>query len=149
MKKCLLFIAALALLWPAAAQAQGGRSRDRDARGRDERIARVIRDCEERTNDFLRAVERAWGRDRHSGDELDRAASRLERALNHVRDSWNRDRDYRRTRSSIGAATDAGRDVNRILRRHRIASRVEREWDAIRTELNNLAETFEQPRIRW
>jgi hypothetical protein len=148
MKKYVLLVIALTLLWPAVAKAQPRRGRmGRDDQG--ERIARVIRDCEQRTNDFLQAVERAWGRERHSGDELDRGAVRLERALNRVRDSWNRDHDYRRTRGSVGAATDAGRDINRLLRRHRLNSRVEREWMAIRTELDNLAEVFQQPRIRW
>jgi hypothetical protein len=148
MKRCLLLVIALTLLWPVVANAQPRRGRGgRD--DRDQQIARVIRDCEQRTNDFLRAVERAWGRERHSGDELDRGAVRLERALNRVRDSWNRDRDYRRTRSYVGAATNAGRDINRLLRRHRLNPHVEREWTAIRTELDNLAEVFEQPRIRW
>jgi len=148
MKKLTSLFLALVLLVPVMAQAQRHRDRDRrDERG--ERIARVIRDCEDRTDDFLRAVQRSWGRERHSGDELDRSAAQLERALNRVRDAWNRDRDYERTRRSVGAAISAGRDVNRILRRHRMGSRVEREWGPIKTELNNLAEVFEQPQIRW
>ncbi len=146
-RKALPVVMALALLWPAVAKAQPGRGRGPE--GRDERIARVIRDCEERTNDFLRAVEHAWGTDRHTGDRLDREAARLEQALNRIRDSWNRDRDYRRTRGYVGTAVDAGRQVNRILRDHRLGPRVQREWGAIRNELNNLAEVFEQPRIRW
>ena len=148
MKKYLLFVVVLALLWPAVANAQQSRNRGgRDDRS--DRIARIIRDCEQRTNDFLRAVQRAWGNDRHNNDALDRDASKLERALNRVRDTWNRDRDYGRTRNSIGAAIDAGKGVNRTLSRHRLSQRVEQEWSAIRTELNNLAEVFEQPRIRW
>jgi hypothetical protein len=147
MRKYLPLVVALALLWPVVSNAQPRRDRGRDERG--ERIERVIRDCEARTNDFLRAVERGWGRERHSGDQLDRDAVRLERALNRIRESWNRDRDYRRTRGNVGAAIDAGRDINRILRHHRLGSRLDREWGAIRSELNNLAEVFEQPRIRW
>jgi hypothetical protein len=152
-KKSLLVVIAALLLVPACASAQPPR-RDRgrglrDDRDRGERITRVIRDCEERTNDFLHAVDRGWGRERHSGDDLDRGAARLERALDRIRDSWNRDHDYRRTRGNVGAALNAGTDVNRIMRRHRLAPRVEREWIAIRNELNNLAEVFEQPRIRW
>jgi hypothetical protein len=148
MKRYLLFVVALTLLLPVVAKAQRDRDRDdrRDSRG--ERIARVIRDCEERTNDFRHAVDRSWGGERHE-DELDRNAARLERSLNRIRDSWNRDRDYERTRRNVGAAIDAGRDVNRILRNHRMRSHVDREWGAIRSELNNLAEVFEQPHIRW
>jgi hypothetical protein len=148
MRRYLLVVLALALLWPVVAKAQPRRDRDsRDARG--ERIARTIRDCEDRTNDFRRAVERSWGRERHSGDELDRSSEKLERSLNRIKESWNRERNYERTRRSVGAAIDAGRDISRILRRHRLSRQVEREWGAIRSELNNLAEVFDQPRIRW
>jgi DNA repair ATPase RecN len=147
MRRYLQLIVVLALLLPVVAKAQ---SRGRNGRdNRSERIAQVIRDCEQRTNEFLKAVEGAWGRERHTSDELDRTASKLERTLNRVRDSWNRDHDYGRTRGNIGAALDAGRDVNRTLSRHRLNQRVSREWGAIRTELDNLAEVFEQPRIRW
>ncbi|MEI6669795.1 MAG: hypothetical protein WCP29_16720 [Acidobacteriota bacterium] len=140
------------LLWPAAAGAQSDRDRrGRDQRDRDrgERIARIIRDCEERTNDFKRAVERGWGSERRNNDDLDRNASKLERALNRIRDSWNSDHDYQRTRRNVGAAIDAGREINRTMARHRMRERVAREWDAIKSELNNLAEIFEQSRIRW
>jgi hypothetical protein len=153
-KKHVWTVFVLALMWAACANAQPPRFGDR-GRGprderRDERIARVIRDCEDRTNDFKRAVDQVWGRERRPGnDELDRAATRLERELNRVRDAWNRDRDYRRTRSTVGAAVDAGRAVNRALRRHRFGPRVQREFDAIKAEINNLADVFEQPKIRW
>jgi hypothetical protein len=151
MRKYLLLALAVALLWPAAVNAQSSRDRSRgrtDDRG--ERIARIIRDCEQRTNEFKQAVDRSWGRgERRNNDELDRNAAQMERALNRVRDAWNRDRDYQRTRGSVGAAITAGKAVSRTLGRHRLSSRVTREWDAIKTELNNLAEIFEQPRIRW
>jgi hypothetical protein len=147
MKRHLLLIVMLALVFPVVAKAQSrGRNRRDD---RSERIARVIRDCEQRTNEFLKAVESAWGRERHNNDELDRNATRLERAMNRVRDSWNRDHDYGRTRGNIGAAINAGRGIDRTLSRHRLNVRVSREWGAIKTELDNLAEVFEQPRIRW
>jgi len=147
MRRYLQFIVVLALLLPVAAKAQ---SRGRNGRDdRSERIARVIGDCEQRTNEFLKAVESAWGRERHNNDQLDRDAARLEQALNRVRDSWNRNHDYGRTRGNIGAAITAGRNVNRTLSHHRLGPRVTQEWGAIKTELDNLAEVFEQPRIRW
>ena len=146
MKRFLPFVLVLALLLPVVARAQRGRNNRDD---RSERIAQVIRDCEQRTNEFLRAVESAWGRERHNNDVLDRNAAKLERALNRVRDSWNRDHDYGRTRGNIGAAINAGRDVNKTLSRHRLNQRLAREWGAIRNELDNLADVFEMPRIRW
>ena len=144
MRKFMRLFLVLALLSPAAAHSQPQRGR-----GRGERVARVIADCEERTNAFLQAVQKAWGRDSHGDDELDRNAARLERTLNRIREAWNRDHDFDRTRADVGAAIEAGRQINRTLAHHRLRSRVVREWGAIKGELNNLAEVFEQPRIRW
>ena len=145
MKRYLFAAVALLLALPVVAAAQP--RRDRGGRDdRSERIGRTINDCEDRTNDFLRAVERSWGRERHNGDALDHNAQKLERSLNRIRDSWNRDH---RTRRNVGAAIDAGRDINRMLPQHRLGSQLDREWGAIKSELNNLAEVFDQPRIRW
>jgi hypothetical protein len=150
MKKFLLVFVSVVLLWPAVASAQSTAGRATGPNDKVERVARVIRDCEVRTNDFRQAVERAWGRTRRSNnDELDRSAVRLERALNRVRDAWNRDQDFRRARGYVGAAIEAGKGVNRALSRHRLSSRLSPEWKAIKAELMNLAEIFEQPPIRW
>lgn len=155
MKKVAWLILALALLLPAVSQAQRGRDRDRyadrdsDRRARFERIARVIADCEERTNDFKRAVQGARERTRYREDDLGRDASRLERALNRIRDSWNREHDPQRTRAFLGDAISVGRDINRSLNRHELRRHVQREWEAIRSELNNLADVFGERPIRW
>jgi hypothetical protein len=150
MKKYLLLLVSVALLWPAVATAQPSRGRSTGRDDKVERISRTIGDCERRTNDLKQAVNRAWGRgDRRNNDELDRSATQLERALNRVRATWDRAHDYQRTRGTIGAAIEAGRAVNRTLSRHRLSSRLSPEWKAIKAELMNLAEIFEQPPIRW
>jgi hypothetical protein len=150
MKNFVLVALAVVMLWPAAATAQPTRGR---ATGRDDkvdRISRIIGDCERRTNDLKQAVNRAWGRgDRRNNDELDRNAILLERALNRVRVTWDRAHEYQRTRGTIGPAIEAGRAVNRTLSGHRLSSRLIQEWKAIKSELMNLAEIFEQPPIRW
>jgi hypothetical protein len=148
-KKYVLLVLALVLLLPAASRAQRSRDRDSDRRARFARIARVIADCEQRTNEFQRAVQKARGRTRYREDDLDRHATRLERALNKIRESWNRDHDVERTRAYLGDAISVGRDINQTLARHELRSHVQKEWDAIRSELNNLAEVFGERRIRW
>jgi hypothetical protein len=153
MRKFLPLAAALAILLPAIALAQGRRDPGMQRGDRGERIARIIADCEQRTNEFHRAIERAQQRSEFRGrqqeDSLNRDASRLERELNIIRDSWNREHNPIRTRRYVGAAITAGRNINRALARHRLSPYVQTEWGAIRIELNNLAEVFEQPRIRW
>ena len=116
-------------------------------------ISRVIADCEDRTNDFKRSLRMALDRsalnDTQREDELNRDASRLERAMNRVRESWNLEHDPSRTRRSVGEAISAGQDINRTMVRRRLNPDVQRQWDIVRGELNRLAEVFELPRIRW
>ena len=146
--KSLVVTAALALMaiWPGVAPAQ-----PRNGRGRD--IARVIADCEERTNQFRRsfryALDRSAYRDSIREDELNRHADRLERVMNRVRESWNRERDPGKTRAFVSEALATSQDINRAFMRGRLHPEVQRQWFAVRSELNRLAEVFDLPRIRW
>jgi hypothetical protein len=82
-------------------------------------------------------------------DQLNVDAERLERAMNKVREAWNREQDPPKTRHFVDDAISAGQDINRTMVRRRLNPDVQRQWDAVRTELNRLAEAFELPRIRW
>jgi hypothetical protein len=171
MKKIGVVAIAVALLLPVGLNAQGyQRDRDRrdrggpgdrrdqpgDRRGQDERrgrVAGVIADLERRTNEFRGALRRALDRSRldqtRREDELNRDASRLEQAANRLRESWNADRDFDRSRRNLAVAISAGQDINRTMSRHRLRGDVQREWGAVRRELNLLAEVFREPPIRW
>jgi hypothetical protein len=141
---------AVALLLPGVLAAQ---RRYGPPPGAGERIGRVIADCEERTNQFRRSLREALDRSALNNtrreDELNRDASRLERAMNGTRDSWNREHNAPRTRRFVSEAIAAGQDINRTMIRRRLGGDVQRQWDAVRSELNRLAEVFELPRIRW
>ena len=146
MKKYVLLVVALVLLLPATSRAQRSRDRELDRR---ERIGRVIADCEQRTNEFQRAVQRVREHTRSREDDLDRHATRLEHALNKIRESWNREHNPEKTRAYLGDAISVGQDINRTMARHELRSHVQKEWDAIRSELNNLADVFGERPIRW
>jgi hypothetical protein len=129
----------------------------RPDRGRpDERVGRisgVVADLERRTDEFQAALRREMGRGDRRGpdreDQLNRDAAQLARAMDRLRESWNGDHDPPRSRKNAAAAISAGRSINRTLARHRLRGSLQREWDAVRDELNQLAEAFDQPRIRW
>jgi len=152
-------IAALltALLFAPGLGAQGyrdhGRPADRDFEDRRGRVTGIIADCERRTDEFKVALRRALDHSRLDGtrkeDELNRAASVLEKAMNRLRESWNADRDFERSRRHLSVALNAGRDLNRTLSRHRLRGDIQREWDIVKDELNRLAEVFREPKIRW
>ena len=137
---------AVAAMLPGVAPAQ-----PRHDRGRD--IARVIADCEERTNQFRRsfryALDRSAYRDSMREDELNRHADRLERAMNRVRESWNRERNPARTRRFVSEALSTSQDINRTILRGRLHPEIQKQWFAVRSELNRLAEVFDLPGIRW
>ena len=116
-------------------------------------ISRVIADCEGRTNEFRRSLRMALDRSALNNsrreDELNRDASRLEQAMNRVRESWNLEHNPPRTRRSVGDAIAVGQNINRTMIRRRLNPDVQRQWDIVRAELNRLAEAFELPRVRW
>ena len=152
MKKCLWTSMAVAVLIPGILAAQPRRDYPpRGGRGMD--IARVVQDCEERTNQFRVSLRAALDRSALNGtqreDQLNVDAMRLERSMNMVREAWNRERDVGRTRHFVSDAIAVGQDINRTMVRRRLNPGVQRQWDAVRSELNRLAEAFELPRIRW
>ena len=159
MKKIpMLVIAAATLLAPVALRAQHdswdhGRERDRHHDDRAGRIAGVIADLERRTDEFQVALRHALDRSALDGtrreDQLNRDAAKLAHAMDRLRDAWNADRDYERSRRLVGAAISAGQDINRSMQRHRLREHVQREWENVRAELNRLAEVFQQPTIHW
>jgi hypothetical protein len=117
------------------------------------RIGGVVADLERRTDEFQVALRRALDHSdlRGSGreDQLNKDASQLARAMDRLKESWNRDHDQGRSRRNAAAAISAGRDLNRTMSRHRLRDSVQREWSAVRDELNRLAEAFDEPKIRW
>ncbi len=157
MKRLSLLAASAALLLPACVTAQPyDRDHHRHGRWRDreERLARIdaiVRDCENRTDDFKSALARALDHSRLDGSyrehRLNSDARRLERAMNEVREAWNRDRDVDRARSYVRSSISAGRDIERALPRFYLRSHIESEWRMLRSELNRLAEIFETPGI--
>jgi hypothetical protein len=148
MRRQLLLAVAFTLVVPAIVGAQY-RRQDRGF----ERISRVIADCEARTNVFKQQLRRALDNsalnETRREDELNRDASRLERALNRIRESWNGEHDARKTRVFVSEAITASQDINRTMVRRRLNPGVQRQWGVVRTELNHLAEVFELPRIQW
>jgi hypothetical protein len=147
------------LLLPEAGSAQPRRDRISNDRGGGlhglnfEEITRVINDCERRTNSFKRTLDKALARENvRAGqgreDQLNRNAQRLEDAMDRVGDSWNKDKSYDRTRSNVRAAVGFANDINNAMRSWNMGDNAERDWAAVRGQLNILAAKFNTPRVR-
>jgi hypothetical protein len=117
------------------------------------RISGIVADCERRTDEFKVALARTLNHSRLDGsrreDQLNADAARLERAMNRLRESWNRHRDPDRSRKNVREAIGAARDINRTMLHHQLRGRIQGEWDVLRGELNRLAEVFDEPKIVW
>lgn len=115
-------------------------------------ITDIINRCEDRTDDFRKSLRRALNDsalDNSSREAtLRRRADQLERALDRTGDSWNKDRDLDKTRRYVREALDAGRDINHTMRNWRLNYDVERDWQAIRSQLNALARAFRLSELR-
>jgi hypothetical protein len=113
----------------------------------------IINDCERRTNQFKKTLDRALARDNvRAGQgreaQLNNNASRLENQLDRVGDSWNKDHSLDKTREHVRAAIALGNDINMAMSSWNMGGDAESEWSAVRGELNRLANTFNVPRIR-
>jgi len=150
MKKYVWMSMAVALLLPGIVAAQPGYP-PRD--GRIANISRVVVDCQDRVIQFRSSLRAALDRSALNGtrreDQLNVDTERLERAMDRVREAWNREHDPPKTRHFVSDAIAAGQDINRTMVSRRLNPDVQRQWDAVRGELNRLAEAFELPRIRW
>jgi hypothetical protein len=130
-----------------------GYAQRRGGGARVEETTRIINDCERRTNDFKKTLDRALARDNvRAGqgreDQLNRNAERLENSLDRVGDSWNKDHNMDATRGNVRAAIAIAQDINVAMRNWNMGGDAENQWAAVRGELNRLAETFGLPRIR-
>lgn len=118
-----------------------------------DQTTQVINDCERRTNSFERTLRRALNKSAMNRtpreDQLNRDTDRLENAMDKVGDSWNRDHNVQKTRQFVSSAIAVARDINKTMVNWHLDPDAEREWGAVRGELNRLAQTFGLPRVGW
>jgi len=150
MKKIHLALISVALLLPGTLTAQPRRDERREARH--EQVGTTIRDCERRTDEFKVELKRYLDRSRIDGTprerELNRDAQALEREMNVVREAWDRERDIPRVKRHAKKAIDAAMGLNRTMDRHRISGELQHTWQAVRRDLNRLANVFDLPNLR-
>jgi hypothetical protein len=116
-------------------------------------ITKAINDCENRTDQFIGTLRKALNhsglRDTSREDDLLRSAKDLEKSMDRVGDSWNRDKDVVKARQHVRDALDAARNINRAMRNRRLDRDAEQQWANVRRELNLLARAFDLPEMRW
>jgi len=125
------------------------RERDRSPYGDRVNIDRLIRQAENRSDQFVAAleqrnnnglIERIFGGDRLGA--LTARAHELESQLNTIRqESFGRGNDYD-LRPSVRNALSIAEDINRSMQYRRLNPVIERQWSMLRSDLNMLARAY-------
>ena len=143
----------LAIAAPASAQWRDQwRDRDRNSRFNFNNVERLIRQAENRSDQFVMSLEqrRSGGFFEQIFGEIDRPnglrarAHDLETQLNSLREqSYDADfRDFRELRSGVANALSMAEDINNVMRYRRLDPVAERQWLMLRSDLNQLARIF-------
>jgi hypothetical protein len=115
-------------------------------------IETVVRDCERRTNDFRKQLDRALDHSSldgtHREDQLNTEARRLENEIDRVKRELERHEDFMDVRGNVETALDAAGDIDRTMRHWRLNTDAERAWRVLRAELNVLADRYGVRRLR-
>ncbi|HEX5733160.1 MAG TPA: hypothetical protein VF131_10020 [Blastocatellia bacterium] len=115
-------------------------------------VDRLIRQAENRSDQFVAMFDRALDRSRLEGtireDRLNERAMELERQLNIVRQEFNRTGNHYNIRSHVANALNAAQAINTVMRNRRLHPTAERQWMLLRSELNRLAAVYNLRQLR-
>ncbi len=144
-----VFCLMMAAVSPSFAQSRG-RARSRGYTKAS--VDRLIRQAENRSDQFVAIFDRSLDRSRFEGtlreDRLNDRARELESQLNIVRQEFNRSNNYFDIRSNVASAMDAAQGINTVMRNRRLNSVVERQWLLLRSDLNRLASVYNVRQLR-
>jgi hypothetical protein len=139
----------LAVASPAFAQLRGPSRSRAYARAS---VDRLIRQAENRSDQFVAIFDRALDRSRLEGtireDRLNERAFQLERELNMVRQEFNRTSNHYNIRLHVANAINVAQSINTVMRNRRLDARVERQWLLLRSDLNRLAAVYNLRQLR-
>jgi hypothetical protein len=139
----------MALAAPSFAQVRGSARSRAYSRAS---VDRLIRQAENRSDQFVAIFDRSLDRSRFEGtlreDRLNDRARELEGQLNIIRQEFNRAGNYYEIRSHVASALTAAQGINTVMRNRRLNAGVERQWILLRSELNRLASVFNLRQLR-
>ena len=115
-------------------------------------VDRLIRQAENRSDQFVAMFDRALDRSRLEGtireDRLNERAMQLENALNIVRQEFNRTSNPYSIRAQISNALNAAQSINTVMRNRNLHPAAERQWSLLRSDLNRLAAVYNLRQLR-
>lgn len=114
-------------------------------------IDRLIRNVEERVDRFVLQFDRSLDNSRLNNtnreDNLNRRARDLEAATDDLRREFDRNDSRRENSAEVRNCLNIASDINVAMRNRNLNAATERNWAAVRTELNALARAYDLPQI--
>ena len=114
-------------------------------------IDRLIRNVEERVDRFVVQFDYALDNSRLNNtrreDNLNRRARDLEAATDELRREFDRNDSRRENIQEVRKCLNIASDINVAMRSRRLNAASERNWAAVRNELNALARAYNLPQI--
>ena len=114
-------------------------------------VDRLIRNVEERVDRFVRQFDRSLDNSRLNNtnreDNLNQRARDLEAATDELRREFDRNDSRRENSAEVRKCLDIASDINVAMRNRKFNAATERNWAAVRTELNALARAYNLPQI--
>jgi hypothetical protein len=115
-------------------------------------VDQIIRNVENRTDNFVRLFDNALDNSRLDGsrreDRLNERARELERATNELRREFDRRERYADTRPEVNRCLNIASGIDNVMRRRRMGANTEEQWRLVRAELNALADVYGLARLR-
>ncbi len=114
-------------------------------------VERLIRDVEQSSKEFQRDFDSWLDNSRLDGqlreDRYNKQVQELTTALSTLRSNFDRRNDWWLARSDMQRVLNAAAAVNSALSDREVRGRLNRQWGALRRNLNRLAEAFNLPPV--
>ncbi len=114
-------------------------------------VDRIIKNLENRTDSFVNQFDKSLDNSRLDGsrreDNLNKKARQLETAVDELRREFDRRDSWAENKDEVRRCLNLGRDIDVAMRNRRLGNTTERNWAAVRSELNALARAYRLSRI--
>lgn len=143
-----VFAALVAISTPIVSNAQGGQLRYQN-RYTKAQIGEIITRVEATSNEFRRDFAREMNNSPLNGTPAEgpynRDVKAYEKSLNDLRKQFDRNASWWLVRNEVSDVINKAQPVNNIMNAISFRRNLERQWSAMRRDINTLADTFDLP----
>ena len=115
-------------------------------------VERIIKRVEDHSDTFKNVVDKYLDRSYLDGtrkeDNINEQVKQLEKAIDVMRDKFDRSDRWWETRSHVVDVLRQADDVNRIMHNNHFNFKIHAEWASLRYDLNTLAGVYELPKLK-